>query len=315
MTSLFQSDGAWRREGKRAAVCFSIDDVHPATRRDAYEAGGDLGEGALKHLEWLQQRHPKLQTTLFVTADWRCLSPVPTRRLLAAIPGLRDRFFLAPVRAQGEMRISGHPEFAAYLKSLPRTDVAFHGLEHVSRGIFIPGEFARLGRTECARRLRECRAIFAEAGLPESPGLCPPGWVATPALIEAMCDTGLSFLSSARDIRSPVTASAVSRMSGLEGRSLIQPEPIAEGRLLHFTVNFQATSPAQRARDIIEAGGLLNIKAHIVKEAFGYTAKDALDENYRDRLDTLLHELESEYGDALWWTSMGEIAREWPRAS
>ncbi len=35
----------WLPEGKRAAVCFTIDDVHPATSEDHYEAGGDLEKG------------------------------------------------------------------------------------------------------------------------------------------------------------------------------------------------------------------------------------------------------------------------------
>ncbi len=37
----------WLPPGKHAAVCLSIDDVHPGTSNDSYEAGGDLHAGAL----------------------------------------------------------------------------------------------------------------------------------------------------------------------------------------------------------------------------------------------------------------------------
>ena len=36
----------WLPDGRKAAVVFTIDDVHPGTSADVYEAGGDLGNGA-----------------------------------------------------------------------------------------------------------------------------------------------------------------------------------------------------------------------------------------------------------------------------
>jgi len=41
----------WLVSGKQAAICFTIDDVHPGKSSDTYEAGGDLGQGALGHVE------------------------------------------------------------------------------------------------------------------------------------------------------------------------------------------------------------------------------------------------------------------------
>jgi len=67
----------WLPEGKIGAVCFSIDDVHPGTSADAYEAGGDLTHGALGTMMRLQQRHRELKLTLCVTPDWRLKSLVP----------------------------------------------------------------------------------------------------------------------------------------------------------------------------------------------------------------------------------------------
>src|SRR3989442_6339508 len=91
--------------GKCGAVVFTIDDVHPGRSTDAYEAGGDLDKGALGHVQGLLARHPQLRITLFVTADWREISPAPTRKVLAKVPWLRDRLMLARTRPAGTMRI------------------------------------------------------------------------------------------------------------------------------------------------------------------------------------------------------------------
>jgi hypothetical protein len=123
-----------------------------------------------------------------------------------------------------------------------------------------------------------------------------------------MIEVGIKAVSSARDIRTPVSSAATTNMSGLKGVSLIYPESICEGRLLHITSNFQATSTVDRALEIIEHGGLLSIKAHAAKHHHGYTALDGMDELYRNYLDLIFTRLEERYGDSLWWTSMGEIA-------
>ena len=76
-------------------------------------------------------------------------------------------------------------------------------------------------------------------------------------------------------------------MSGLKGVSLIYPEHINAGRLLHVTTNFQATSNIDRALEILEYGGLLAIKAHAVKTVMGYTALDGLDKLYQNTYDLI----------------------------
>ena len=48
----------WLPSNKCGAVCFSVDDIHPAKSSDYYEAGGDLDKGALGHVRWLLERHP-----------------------------------------------------------------------------------------------------------------------------------------------------------------------------------------------------------------------------------------------------------------
>jgi len=298
----------WLPPGKRAAVCFTIDDVHPAKSSDCYEAGGDLGDGALGNLERLLDKHPALKVTLFLTADWREKSPVPTRRLMSRIPWLRDRVYLADRWPAGTMRLDRHPQFVAYLKSLPRTDIAVHGLEHCHRGLRIPVEFQDESYEEIHGKLREIVAVFESTGIDYSPGMCPPGWNAPPALLDALADLGMTFVASARDIFTPISVDAVANMSGMRGVSLIHPQRIYNGRLLHIPANFHATSVIERAKDIIESGGLLSIKAHIVKNAMGHIAFDGLDEVYGNYLDLLLGRLAETYGDGLWWTSMNEIA-------
>src|SRR5258705_11178227 len=88
----------WLPEGKIAAVSFSVDDIHPSTSKDPYEAGGDLEPGGLRRLARLLQKIPQLRATLFVTPDWRPLSLQPTRILRGRIHYLALRSDPARVR-------------------------------------------------------------------------------------------------------------------------------------------------------------------------------------------------------------------------
>ncbi|MGH9247598.1 MAG: DUF2334 domain-containing protein [Acidimicrobiales bacterium] len=295
-------------EGRKAAVCFTIDDIHPGRSTDAYEAGGDMGAGALGHLEWLLDRHPDLNVTLFATADWRELSPFPTRRLIGRIPVLRDNLYLTRTLRRGTMRLDRHLEFVTYLRSLPRTEIALHGLHHVHRGASVQVEFQDQSAAACAAALREAMGIFAAADLPAPTGMTPPGWQLTTALADAMVTVGLTYVASARDVVTSVSPVATTAMSGRHGVSLIYPELIEAGRLVHLPSNVQATSPIDRALDIADHGGLVSVKAHIVKRAFGHVHLDGLDELYRNYLDLLFGELRRRYGEELWWPTMGEVA-------
>jgi hypothetical protein len=93
----------------------------------------------------------------------------------------------------------------------------------------------------------------------------------------------------------------------MRGVSLIYPQWIHNNKLVHISSNFHSTSPIDRAIAIIERGGLLAIKAHIVKNALGHIGNDGIDEIYRNYLDLLFTTLEDCYGDLLWWTSMGNL--------
>jgi hypothetical protein len=298
----------WLPEGKDAAVCFTVDDVHPGTSKHAYEAGGDLERGALGHVAWLLDRHPQLRVTLFVTADWREISPVPTRRLLRRVPLLRERMMLAKVHSSGTLRLDRHPAFAGYLRQLPRTELGLHGLHHVHPGPKLTAEFQDRSERECQDRLEQALRIFDAAGLPRPTGMTPPGWDAPQPLLKAMIRLGFRYIASARDILTPVSAEATTQMTGMQGVSLIRPQPVANGAIVHIPSNFQATSTLERAREIIHAGGLLAIKGHIVKNAMGHVALDGIDRVYCNFLDLLFRSLDQEFGDSLWWCSMGQIA-------
>ncbi|HEX3109809.1 MAG TPA: hypothetical protein VHU41_12010, partial [Thermoanaerobaculia bacterium] len=91
------------------------------------------------------------------------------------------------------------------------------------------------------------------------------------------------------------------------GASLIEPERLENG-LLHFTTNFQATSAKERAFAILDCGGLLAIKAHLLAALGSYKALDGVTDEYMASLDRLFCEIEDRYGDEVCWTSMGEIA-------
>lgn len=297
----------WLPAGKRAAVCFSIDDVHPGTSAEHYDGGGDLGRGALGLVRELLERHPYLHVTLFTTADWREISPTPSK-LLSRIPFVRDRLFLSRVLPAGTRSLARHPEFVQYLASMPRTEIGCHGLHHIHRGPQLHVEFQNESEAAHRDKLRRMLAIFDASGVRYVRGMCPPGWNATPQLLAAMAELDFEFVASARDIKTEISPAATTAMSGLRGASLIYPSEVGSG-LVHFTSNFQATSRWERAAAIVEHGGLLAVKGHIIKDALGYIALDGIDPVYCNFLDLLFARLHREYGESLWWTTMGEVAR------
>jgi uncharacterized protein DUF2334 len=296
----------WYRPGKTAAVIMSVDDIFPGTSQNVYEAGGDLERGALGRLLWLLERHPQLQLTLFVTPDWRRISPIADR-FWRHVPWLRDRLYLTRVLPKGTMDIRNHPEFVAFLNSMPRAEIAIHGLHHIHQGHSVSVEFQHQERAACAGMLAEAIRIFEESGLRYVRGFQPPGWNCGLALQQACRDVGIEWVASARDIQTPVSKDAKTAMSGLRGVSMLFPERIAPN-LMHISTNFQATSAPERAFDILDAGGILSIKAHITKNVPGYTHLDGVDDLYMNYLDRLFDDIEQRYGDAIDWTTLGRLA-------
>jgi hypothetical protein len=303
----------WFSPGKSAAVVMSVDDVFPGTSQTPYEAGGDLEKGALGRLLWLLKRHPQLHVTLFVTPDWRRISPVPNRFALH-VPWLRDRIYLARVLPKGTMDLRNHPEFVAFLNAMPRTEIAVHGLHHINVGRSVCVEFQHQDRAACAGTLSAALQIFEEARLRHVRGLQPPGWACSVALQQACRDVGIQWVTSARDIQTTVSKHAKTAMSGLSGVSLLFPERIAPG-LLNISTNFQATSPPERAFEILDAGGILSVKAHITKHVPGHTHLDGVDDLYMNYLDRLFDDIEQRYGDAIDWTTLGRVANSLSAAS
>ncbi len=301
----------WLKEGKKAAVCFTIDDLHPARKSvDGYDAGGDLDKGAFGHVDWLLNRHPNLIVTLFTTADWREKSPFPTRKTLAKIPVVRDWFYLADILEKGTMSLERFPDFVNYYNEHKQVEIGFHGLHHCHKGIKIPVEFQDESYEYCNREIAKMVAIFKKSGIKFENGFTPPAWNASDNLVKALINNGILYLASARDLNTPIIIDAKNAMSGLQGVSIVYPEYIAANKMIHFPSNFQVTSNYDRAKSIIDCGGIVSIKAHIIKNMYGHEALDGVDMKYMQFLDTIISKIKDDYGEAIWWTSMSEITKK-----
>jgi hypothetical protein len=302
-----QRSARWLPPDKSAAVCFSVDDVHPASSAESFDAGGDLGRGSLGFVERLLERHPQLHVTLFVTPDWRPKQLVRARRR-ARIPLLAEHVHHVDLHRDARYRLDRHPSFVRYLNALPRTEIAPHGLHHVHRGPRFAVEFQKQDRETCRATVRRSLELFESARVRYVRGFAPPGWNLPAALIDALTDLGFSYVSSGRDIRTAIASDAVTAMSGLHGVPLLEPQRIGSGALQHIPINFQATSVIERAHEIIACHGLVSVKAHAFKHGGGHTMLDGLDPAYFDFLDRLFGELETCYGKRLWWPSLSDVA-------
>ncbi|MBS7332307.1 MAG: DUF2334 domain-containing protein [Weeksellaceae bacterium] len=300
----------WLKEGKKAAICFTIDDLHPAQKIiHGYDAGGDLDTGVFRYLNWLFDRHPQLKVTFFTTADWREKSPIPTRKLLSKIPWLRDQFYLASIQKKGTFRLDKFPEFVKFYNQHPNIEIGLHGLHHIHKGLNIPVEFQDESVVKIDLILKEMISIFENSNLKYVKGFTPPAWNASDNLQNALINNGIEFLASARDLNTPISIDAKNSMSGLRNVSIVYPEWIQNNKLLHFPTNFQVTSKYERAKEIVEIGGLLSIKGHIIEELHGFKTIDAINKSYMEKLDKVFCQLEDIYGDDLWFTSMNEITQ------
>jgi hypothetical protein len=300
----------WLPPGKAAAVCFSIDDIHPSTSHDAYEAGGDLAAGALGGLAELQRRHPELDVTLCVTPNWRLDQLVPSP-LLRFLPWINRRLHWTRLAPPDQFRLDRHPHLVRYLNSLERSEVVLHGLHHAHVGPHFATEFQGETEDECLAVIERGLKIFQDAGLRFRRGFVPPAWNAPSALLAALDRLKFEFVSSARDLRTSVARDARTAMSGLTGLSLIYPQLIQGTQLVHITCNFQATSSLERAFQIMDCGGLLHIKAHIFKEGGGHRMLDGLDDRYVNYLDAVFSGLNARFGTSIWWAKLSEVAARW----
>ena len=299
--------GHWLAPGKQAAVCFSIDDVHP-TAADGQHPDGATSHQVLDRLDGLLTRHPQLRVTLFTTPDWRSRGVHRERRGVASLPLLNRLVYATRPHARGTLRLDRHHAVSRRLASMARTEVALHGLHHVRRGLRPNEECTGLPRRRASRLIAEGQDIMARAGVPLAPGFAPPAWEAPVGLLEGMRDCGLRFIASARDLDTPVTPTAIANGNGLRGVALCAPAYLERWRLVHLPTNFQATSSTARALAIIEQGGLLSVKAHFLERLGSYVALDGLSEAYTAQLDALFSTLDRRYGAALWWPSMSELS-------
>ncbi|WP_162126244.1 DUF2334 domain-containing protein [Flavobacterium phycosphaerae] len=246
--------------------------------------------------------------TLFTTADWRETHAFPTRKLLAKIPKVRDQFYLAKRLKKGTMSLENHPDFVVFLNGMKQTELAYHGLYHIHKGLKIPVEFQNQTREEFEKIITEMERIFDASKINYVKGICPPGWNAPEALLDTLVAHHFDYVASSRDVLTAVSKEAKCNMSGIKGVPLLYPTLLKENKIVHIPSNFQVNSTLDRAEEIIANEGLISIKAHIIKQVGSYTALDGVDDLYMNYLDVLLTLLEQKHGEDLWWTSMGEIA-------
>lgn len=299
--------------GKRAIILFSLDDCHPASSVQGYEAGGDLEQGVLGRLQRLLLRHSDLRCTLFLAASWRerALQTLLTRKIFETFSFLRDKLYFVKIWPEETFRLERHASFVKLICSLPRVEIASHGLYHIQRGLHYAQEFAKLDRKECFRRLGMIESIFKRAGLPKPLGFAPPGWGYSDVLLESLVQYGYRYVACSRDLNSPIKPNALTNGHGICGVSLTRPQRLHGLPLIHIPCNWSATSTIERAEQIIECGGVLSIKAHAIKKMGSYVSKDGLDESYCDYLDCLFTHLRVTYGDQLWCATMKEVAENY----
>jgi Uncharacterized protein conserved in bacteria (DUF2334) len=262
----------------------------------------------LGRLAKLQKRHQYLKATLCVTPDWRLNSLVPDAGILRHIPWAARRAHWTRLHPAGRFRVDRYPEFVAYLNGLERCEVLLHGVSHAHAGPQLAVEFQDESEEECIAAIRRGLEIFHAAKIKFVLGFAPPAWNAPAALIAALDRLGFQFLASARDIRTPASAHALTDMSGLKSVSLIHPQVIGTHGLVHLSCNFQATSPVDRAIQILSLGGALHVKAHVFKSDGNHVMLDGLDELYCNYLDLLFTHIDRQFGSRLWWAHLSEVA-------
>jgi peptidoglycan/xylan/chitin deacetylase (PgdA/CDA1 family) len=295
-------------EGKHAAVVVSIDDVRPGISTRTSGDGSGFPGGILAAIIALRQNHPQLTITLFTVPDCREKNPFPTRRWLSHIPVLNRYFYLSPIWPDSTLSLEKHPEFCQRLGTLPGVEIAVHGLHHVSKGQPVFQEFRQLSLKECMRRLERAEGIFERVKLSYVKGFAPPGWNISPPLLRALQIRKYKFLASARDLQTEITIGAVTNGSGMHNLPLLYPTMLPGTDIIHIPANWSRTSSFERADRILELGGVLSIKGHAVKQQYGYTAVDGIDEAYCHYLDALFNHIEKRWGGDIWWTSMGDLS-------
>ena len=300
--------------GKHAAVVVSVDDVRPIINGMVNDIGVGSRGDILGAIAGLQKEHPQLIVTLFTVPDWREKNPFPTRRLLSRLPILNQYFYLSPVWSEPALSLEKHPDFCQRLSALPGVEIAVHGLHHVSKGQPVFQEFRRLSLKECLRRLELAEAIFERVGLHYVKGFAPPGWNVSKALLLALHMRKYQFLVSARDLQTEITHAAMYNNSDMRNLSLLFPAILPGTDIVHIPVNWSRTSSFERADRILDLGGVLSIKGHAIKQEYGYTAVDGLDETYCNYLHGLFSHIEKRWGQDVWWTSMEDLTAAYRRS-
>lgn len=279
-------------EGKLAAFNLQFDDASAKDGvSDPYDYGGNPDGALVRSYLRLLEEEPELQVTLFVIPD----------------PTFREKGFYRGVVPDGTWALDRRWAFSAFLKTLPRTEIANHGLHHYQdevRYFLKAREFEFKTRAECRETIDRSQAIFERAGfLPI--GFKPSGWGighnADFGLLEALSDSGFSYVA---------LSSPVSGLNWDRNRvSNIYPQFV--GGLLNIPQNVSlswALPVILKTIDaIIERRGVVTIQGHFCEQ--DRWMEDGIGPRMVEKIRDVMAYVKARYSDQIWFAQLADIAR------
>lgn len=304
-----------------SAFTIGIDDIHPECSENGCDCGGDLEEGALRLLVNLLESHPQIKVTLFITPDWIFK---PQRLGIRFIQrhisrgGLFDRILTERLQrtwSHGQFRIDDkrYEGWRAFLKGMASSgkfNLAFHGLHHFQSYVRYPCEFLHADSDKCRLKLRTAKELFDKTGLPYTMGFAPPGWGVTENLIDALVKENFNYIAGCADAESPVSPKTLCNGAGIKGVPLYFPS-IIKGKLMNIPRNWDLEgSSIERAKQIIEIGGLIGVHGHIADNYHGNKIGNGVTPENVKHLDELICFLEQNYPNKIWFTTFNDLATD-----
>ena len=260
-------------------VVFSIDDVIPA--------GPDLAAGGwtapLRAIEELTANHESLRPTLFATPRWASR--------VGEFGGV-------------DLTLHRHPDFCAALVSQRSCEIGLHGLTHTRHGGAIDEFAATTGLDE---KLNDAVADFEASGLRRAQSFMAPAWAISQHGLMALRRAQIPVFGSSRELR-PFDGDLdrTCEQSGLALPTFALAR--LRNELVHIPTNFQFGSSVDAALRVLDANGVLSVKAHFLAKLGSHVAMDAIDGPYLDDLHLLFSKIESEFGNGVHWVTFSEAA-------
>ncbi len=235
---------------------------------------------------------PKLKVTLFVPANYSMQKrPFFYRILRKTLPfPVKKKLFNALKPKTEKNRIDLNIKFVDFLKkqiAKKRFSVELHGWTHFCVENLSAEEFLFLNKMETRQRIEKSINAFFKAGFPKPKVLAPPGWAVTQELLSVLREKNLAIAGSMTSM--PLQKNAKSIEAGIKGVSALQPERF--NGVLNIPRNWDLKKGTiERAKKIIELGGLIGVHAHVMPIG----VENDLSEENLSNLRSLLEFLEKE---------------------